>query len=58
MVAMGAETGPAKVRKISLRQFVQPSSIEYGLIAVVIIASVKTLGAKISTDFSKIAGNL
>ncbi len=38
------------------------TAIEYGLIAglisVVIITAVRTLGTKISTDFAKVAGNM
>ncbi len=38
------------------------TAIEYGLIAglisVVIITSVRTVGTKMSADFSKVAGNL
>jgi len=51
---------------MKIRNFIKDESgataIEYGLIAsliaVVIITAVSSVGTKLSTDFSKIAGNL
>jgi pilus assembly protein Flp/PilA len=54
---------PVKALFISfLRNESGATAIEYGLIAglisVVVITAVKTVGTKMSTDFSKVASNL